>query len=193
MERIGRNVPGRSRGERPQRPQRIQRIPRRTNRQIPRQNRRIIPKRDRLERVRNNRNIGRFRRFNNFRRRRINIPRRTIFVGRLPSQINDGVLHRLFRAEGNIISARVIKDFEGNSKGFGFVEFQNPRDAWRSIQKWNNTYLGGQIIRVHYPFRPKRFINNGINRRFAPRGRLGFRGRGRGNRGGRQINRGRRY
>ena len=193
MERRGQNVPGRSRGERPQRPQRQQRIQRWINIQIPRQNRRIIPKRDRLERVRNNRNIGRFRRFNNFRRRRINIPRRTIFIGRLPSRINDGVLHRLFRAEGNIISARVIKDFEGNSKGFGFVEFQNPRDAWRSIQKWNNTYLGGQIIRVHYPYRPRRLINNGITRRFAPRGRFGFRGRGRGNRGGRQINRGRRY
>ena len=189
MERRGRNIPGRSRGERPQRPQRIQR---RINPQIPRKNRRIIPRRDRLERVRNNRNFGRFTRFINFRRRRINIPRRTIFVGRLPIKINDGVLHRLFRAEGNIISAHVIKDFEGRSKGFGFVEFQNPRDAWKSIQKWNNTYLAGQIIRVRYQFRPRRLlINNGVNRRFTQRGRFGFKGRGRG--GGRQINRGRRY
>ena len=187
MERRGRIVPGRSRGERPQRPQRIQRRPKR---QIPRKNRRIVPRRDRLERVRNNRNFRRFTRVNNFRRRKINIPRRTIFVGRLPFQVNDGVLHRLFRPEGNIISARVIKDFEGRSKGFGFVEFQNPRDAWKCIQRWNNTYLGGQYIRVHYPFRPRRLINNGVNRRFAPRGRFGFRGRGR---GGRQINRGRRY
>jgi len=182
MERRTRNNPIR------RRPITSQRIQRRTNRQIPRKNRVIIPRRDRLERVRNNRNRGRFIRFNNSMRRR-NVPRRTIFVGRLPFQVNDGLLHRLFRPEGNIISAHVAKDFEGNSKGFGFIEFRNPRDAWKSIQKWNNTYLGGQIIRVHYPFRPRRFINNGNDRRFAPRGRYVFRGQ----RGGRRVNRGRRY
>ena len=174
-------------------PQRPQRIRRRINRQIPRKNRAIIPRRDRLERIRNNRNFGRIRRFNNF-RRRINIPRRTIFVGGLPLKVSDGLLHRLFRVEGNIISSHVVKDFEGRSKGFGFVEFQNPRDAWTCIQKWNNTYLGGNIIKVHYPFRPKRFRNNnGNNRRFFPRGAFGFRGQRRGTRGGRPMIRGRRY
>ena len=103
-------------------------------------------------------------------------------------------MHRLFRVEGNIISSHVVKDFEGRSKGFGFVEFQNPRDAWTCIQKWNNTYLGGNIIKVHYPFRPKRFRNNnGNNRRFFPRGAFGFRGQRRGARGGRPMIRGRRY
>ena len=185
MDRRTRNVQIRIRGNRPPRPQRIQK---RTNRQIPRKNNIIFPRRDRLARVRNNRNKGRFVRFNNF-RRRINIPRRTIFVGRLPFRVNDGVLHRLFRPEGNIISAKVAKDLEGNSKGFGFIEFQNPRDALKSIQKWNNTYLGGQIIKVHYPFRARRFNNNTYNRRFVPRGRFGFRGQTR----GRQVNRGRKY
>ena len=135
MER-NRNIPGRNR-EHPQRPLRIQR---RINRQIPRKNRAIIPRRDRLERIRNNRNTGRNRRFNNF-RRRINVLRRTIFVGRLPFKVNDGLLHRLFRIEGNIISAHVVKNYEGQSKGYGFVEFQNPRDTWKCIKKWNNTYF----------------------------------------------------
>ena len=188
MER-NRNIPGRNR-EHPQRPLRIQR---RINRQIPRKNRAIIPRRDRLERIRNNRNIGRNRRFNNF-RRRINVPRRTIFVGRLPFKVNDGLLHRLFRIEGNIISAHVVKNYEGQSKGYGFVEFQNPRDAWKCIKKWNNTYFGGNIIKVSYPLRPRRFINNnGNNRRIVLRGSFGFRGQRRGIRGGRPMNRGRRY
>ena len=204
MEQRGRNVPIRSRGERPQRPQRIQKIQRRgINRQTPRQNRQRFQRRDRLERIRNNtnrnfnnENIRRFRRFNNF-RRRVNIPRRSIYVGNLPFQINDDVLFRLFRVEGNIISARVVKDFVGKSKGFGFVEFQNPRDAFKSIKKWDNTVLGGKIIRVHFR-RRRRFNNNTFNNRnngrFAPRGRFGNRGQGR--RfipRGRQINRGRRY
>ena len=200
MEQRGKNVPVRSRGERPQRPQRIQKIQRRgINRQILRQNRQALQKKDRLERVRNNTNrninngnIRRFRRFNNI-RRRINIPRKSIYVGNLPYQINDVVLFRLFRSEGNIVSARVVKDFGGKSKGFGFIEFQNPRDAFRSIQKWDNTFLGGKVIKVHFR-RRKRFnqnnFNNRNNGRFTPRGRFGNRGRGR---SFMPRNRGRRY
>ena len=203
MEQRGKNVPTRSRGERPQRPQRPQKNQRRgIIRQISRQNRQVFQRRDRLERVRNNTNrnfnngnIRRFRRFNNL-RSRINIPRRSLYIGNLPYQINDDVLFRLFRAEGNIISARVVKDFGGKSKGFGFIEFQNPRDAFKSIKKWDNTFLGGKVIKVH--FRRRRGFNqnnyNTINNRnmgrFTPRGRFGNRGRGR-----RFIprNRGRRY
>ena len=197
MEQRGKNFPIRSRGGRPQKPQRIQR--RGLNKQMLRQNRQVFQKRDRLERVRNNTNrnfnkgnIQRFRRFNNI-RRRVNIPNRSIYIGNLPYQINDDVLFRLFRAEGNIVSSRVVKDFEGKSKGFGFVEFQNPRDAFKSIKKWDNTFLGGKVIKVH--FRRRRGLNqnnfnNRNNVRFTPRGRFGNRGRGR-----RFIprNRGRRY
>ena len=183
MEKRGKNIPVRSRGERPQRLQRIQR--RGVNRQITRQNRQIFQKRDRFERVRyntnrniNNGNIKRFRIFNNI-RRRVNIPRRSIYIGNLPYQINDDVLFRLFRAEGNIVSARVVKDFEGKSKGFGFIEFQNPRDAFKSIKKWDNTVLGGKVIKVHFR-RIRKFNQNNFNNRnygrFTPRGRFANRG-----------------
>ena len=186
MEQRGKNFPIRSRGGRPQKPQRIQR--RGLNKQMLRQNRQLFQKRDRLERVRNNTNrnfnkgnIQRFRRFNNI-RRRVNIPNRSIYIGNLPYQINDDVLFRLFRAEGNIVSSRVVKDFEGKSKGFGFVEFQNPRDAFKSIKKWDNTFLGGKVIKVHFRRRRgfnQNNFNNRNNVRFTPRGRFGNRGRGR--------------
>ncbi len=196
MEQRGKNFPIRSRGGRPQKPQRIQR--RGLNKQMLRQNRQVFQKRDRLERVRNNTNrnfnkgiIQRFRRFNNI-RRRVNIPNRSIYIGNLPYQINDDVLFRLFRAEGNIVSSRVVKDFGGKSKGFGFVEFQNPRDAFKSIKKWDNTFLGGKVIKVHYRRRRgfnQNNFNNRNNVRFTPRGRFGNKGRGRRfiprNRGGR--------
>ena len=192
MEQRGKNVPTRSRGERPQRPQRLQKNQRRgIIRQISRQNRQVFQRRDRLERVRNNTNrnfnngnirrFRRFRRFNNL-RSRINIPRRSLYIGNLPYQINDDVLFRLFRAEGNIISARVVKDFGGKSKGFGFIEFQNPRDAFKSIKKWDNTFLGGKVIKVHFRRRRgfnQNNFNNRNNVRFTPRGRFGNRGRGR--------------
>ena len=190
MERRNNNVPKRIRGERPRRPQRIQRT--RINRQIPRKNRQIRTRRNRFERIQNNRIRGRFGRFNNFRRRIF--PRRIIYVGKLPFRINDDMLFRLFRVEGNIISARIVKDFEGKSKGFGFVEFQNPRDAFRSIKKWNNTFLDNRTIIVRYRARPKRFIQN--NGRFIPRGPRGRFGQRPGKgfmQQGRNIKRGRRF
>ncbi len=98
----------------------------------------------------------------------------------------------------------------GISKGYGFIEFGNARDAWRVIQKWNNTTLGGKQITVEYRKRRRfnrRFGNNnyryGYNNRSGnysysnyggnnrPRQGYGFRGGRGGSRGG--FRGGRRY
>lgn len=168
---------------------------RRRTRLTARRNRHFVQRRNRLDRAQNNlnrngrtRNNRAFRRFNNFNRRR-NYQQRTLYVGGLPRRINNRALLRLFRIEGRIISYRVVKNRAGYSRGFGFVEFARPRDAWRSIQKWNNTTLDNNIIKVRFRRRNfRRFGNNNFNnrnnRRFnQPRGGSGFRGRG-GLRGG---------
>ena len=166
---------------------------RRRTRLISRRNRRFPQRRNRLERVQNIRNrIGglrnnkRFIRFNNF-NRRINFERRTIFVGGLPRNINNRLLLQLFRREGRIISYRVMRNSSGLSRGFGFIEFARPRDAWRSIQKWNRTSLENNIIKVQYIRRNylnQRFRNNNFNNR--NNGRFNQPGRGLGFRGGRR-------
>ena len=166
--------------------------PRRRTRVATRRNRRLVPKRNRLERAQNNqnrhggmRNNRRFRPFNNLNRRR-NFQRRTIYVGGLPTRINNRQLLQLFRIEGRIISYKVIKNREGYSRGYGFVEFARPRDAWRSIQKWNNSLLDRNIIKVRFGRRRnvnRRYMNNNNrnNGRFNQARRdFGFRERGRG-------------
>ena len=166
---------------------------RRRTRLISRRNRRFPQRRNRLERVQNIRNrIGglrnnkRFIRFKNF-NRRINFERRTIFVGGLPRNINNRLLLQLFRREGRIISYRVMRNSSGLSRGFGFIEFARPRDAWRSIQKWNGTSLENNIIKVQYIRRRylnQRFGNNNFNNR--NKGSFNQPGRGFGFRGGRR-------
>ena len=166
---------------------------RRRQRLMTRRNRRFVPRRNRLARAQNNQNRNgrlrnrRFRRFNNF--RRPNFQRRIIFVGGLPNRITNRALLQLFRREGRIISYRVMKNRAGFSRGFGFVEFARPRDAWRSIQKWNNTTLDRNIIKVQFRrrrrnFNQRRFGNNNFNNRNNG-GRFNQRGRGFGFRGGR--------
>ena len=137
---------------------------------LDRRNRRqgLRPNRNRLSRVQNNvsrnrRGVFRNRRgFNNFRRRR-NLRYKIIFVGNLPFDVTSRRLRQLFRGEGRIFEATIVRGRYG-SKGYGFVEFFNSRDAWRSIQKWDKTTLGGRTITVEYG-RGRRFRNNN-NRRF---------------------------
>ena len=147
----------------------------------------VRPNRNRLSRVQNNINRNRLglgfnrrRKFNNF-RRRINNNFRIIFVGNLPYNISTRDLRKLFRPEGFINTARVVTGPLG-SKGYGFIEFRNPRDAWKSIQKWNKTFLGGRRITVQYRRRRrnnfKSFNNYQRNNQFRGN-RGGFRPRGR--------------
>ena len=169
---------------------------RRRARLVTRRNRRFVPRRNRLARAQNNQNRNgglrnrRFRRFNFF-NRRPNFQRRIIFVGGLPNRITNRALLQLFRPEGRIIRYRVMRNRAGFSRGFGFVEFARPRDALRSIQKWNNTTIDRNIIKVQFRRRrninQRRFGNNNFNNngRFNQNGRgFGFRGRRGGIRGG---------
>ena len=173
---------------------------RRPNRLLRRRPRRQLrPNRNRLSRAQNNfrRNrlgLNRRRRFNIF-RKRINPRLKIIFVGNLPFDVTSRRLRNLFIKEGRIADAKIIRGRNG-SKGYGFVEFYNPRDAWRSIRKWNNTTLGGRIITVQY--RKRRRFNN-MNRRrnnfnnfnnYPRNNNNQFR---RGNRGGFRPRGGRRY
>ena len=195
-----RNIGNRNRAQRPQRTQK--RLATRQAR-LARRNRRqgLRPNRNRLSRAQNNLNRNRRgpfrnrRRFNNFRRR--NLRYKIIFVGNLPFDVTSRRLRQLFRVEGRIFEANIVRGKYG-SKGYGFVEFYNSRDAWRSIQKWNNTSLGGRMITVEYG-RSRRFRNsnrrfnnnnyyNNQNRRFNQPRQFGFRRGGRGGfrpRGGR--------
>lgn len=168
-----------------------------------RRNRRAGPgvnRRNRLARaqgsLRNNRQgqKGRFLRRNRrfgFRRQRRNLRLRKVFVGGLPRYVDNRRLYGLFRNEGRIVGCKIIYDRLGLSRGFGELEFNNPRDAWRTIQRWNNTSYKGNNLRVEYKKRRRRtirnrsFVNNNYRRNYGfSSSRGGFRGN-RGSYGGR--------
>ena len=135
-----------------------------------RRNRRFgqaFPRRNRLARAQyvSRNGFNRRRRFVFRRRTRMNLRLRKLFIGGLHKSINNRQLYNLFRKEGNIIRWKVFYDRKGNSRGFGILEFDRPRDAWTAIQKWNNTFLMGYKIRVEYKNRVRRRINRNRNRR----------------------------
>lgn len=73
-----------------------------------------------------------------------------LFVGGLPYSVTSQQLNDMFAAVGKITSANVITDkFTGNSKGFGFVEFEEEKDADEAVKKLNETEIEGRKITVN--------------------------------------------
>ena len=141
--------------------QRNGRIRQRQRRNISsRRNRRIgafTRRRNRLARAQyasrnnnNNNNQRRRRRFFFTRRTRMNLKLRKIFIGGLHKSINNRKLFNLFKQEGRILGWKVFYDRNGYSRGFGVLEFDRPRDAWKTIQRWNNSSYMGLKLRIEY-------------------------------------------
>lgn len=66
-----------------------------------------------------------------------------VFVFNLPNDWNDLDLIQHFQHFGNILSSRILRDVQGNSRGFGFVSFDNPQSVG-GIQCPDDTFpLGG--------------------------------------------------
>lgn len=57
-------------------------------------------------------------------------------MGNLPPQMEDTLLYEMFRPYGTIISAKVRKDvFSSDSKGYGFVTYQNKVEAQKAVDE----------------------------------------------------------
>lgn len=72
-----------------------------------------------------------------------------LYVGNLAYSVNNDQLARIFADCGSVSSAKVITDkFSGRSKGFGFVEMENPDGAQSAISKLNGLDIDGRPLRV---------------------------------------------
>ncbi len=85
-----------------------------------------------------------------------------LFVASLSFQIKDNDLKDIFASVGAVVSAKVIFDHGGKSKGFGFVEMSNQEEADQAITKLNGSNQFGREIVVNKqkpqepkPYRPR--------------------------------------
>ncbi|KFK41598.1 hypothetical protein AALP_AA2G149300 [Arabis alpina] len=77
------------------------------------------------------------------------VPRFTnIYVKNLPKEITDDELRKTFGKYGDISSAVVMKDQSGNSRCFGFVNFESPEAAEVAVEKMNGISLGEDVLYV---------------------------------------------
>jgi RNA recognition motif-containing protein len=73
-----------------------------------------------------------------------------IYVGNLSFDVTEADLQHAFEAFGAVASVNVIKDkFNGQSKGFGFVEMPSRPEAQTAITGLHGTELKGRALNVN--------------------------------------------
>ena len=72
-----------------------------------------------------------------------------IYVGNLPYDATDVTIREAFESFGQVTSARVIKDkYNGQSRGFGFVEMPAQSQGQTAIKSLNGKELLGKQMSV---------------------------------------------
>ncbi|KAL7423910.1 hypothetical protein Q5752_001495 [Cryptotrichosporon argae] len=71
-----------------------------------------------------------------------------VFVKHLDADISSFYLLELFQKLGRVVSARVMRDDHGRSRGYGFVSFETPEEAANAIRHMHGKTVGNQQIAV---------------------------------------------
>ena len=88
-----------------------------------------------------------------------------LFVGGLPYTVTSAQLEEIFSKIGKVSSCDVITDrYSGQSKGFGFVEMENDKDADEAIKSLTDTDLDGRKIVVNVA-KPREERSSGFDNR----------------------------
>lgn len=89
-----------------------------------------------------------------------------LFCKNLDPSIDSNGLFSHFRKFGQIVSARVMRNENGDSRGFGFVSFQTPDQAADALHQMNGALLGSKqlVVRLH---EPKQLRQEKLAARFA--------------------------
>ncbi|KAA8528512.1 hypothetical protein F0562_035867 [Nyssa sinensis] len=71
-----------------------------------------------------------------------------IFIKNLDKAIDNKALHDTFSSFGNILSCKIATDPSGQSKGYGFVQFDNEESAQNAIDKLNGMLMNDKQVYV---------------------------------------------
>ncbi|KAL3754054.1 hypothetical protein ACJRO7_001317 [Eucalyptus globulus] len=71
-----------------------------------------------------------------------------LYVKNLDPEVTEEVLLEKFSEFGKVTSWVIAKNDDGTSRGFGFVNFENPDDAKKATETLNETQLGSKVLYV---------------------------------------------
>lgn len=71
-----------------------------------------------------------------------------VYVQYLPYTATEESLKETFKEAGNITRVKLMRDEEGDCKGFGFVTFSTEQEAHAFVSDWNGYGIGGRHIQL---------------------------------------------
>ena len=74
----------------------------------------------------------------------------SLFLCHLPLHWSEANLLSLCNSFGHLTSARIVRDREGGSRGFGFVAFDRKEDAARAREALDGRKVDGRLIKVQW-------------------------------------------
>ncbi|XP_027330415.1 polyadenylate-binding protein 2-like isoform X1 [Abrus precatorius] len=86
-----------------------------------------------------------------------------IFIKNLDKAIDHKALHDTFSSFGHILSCKIATDTSGQSKGYGFVQFDNEESAQNAIDKLNGMLINDKQVYVGH-FLRKQDRENALNK-----------------------------
>lgn len=69
-----------------------------------------------------------------------------IYVKNLDTKVDEEALSKMFEEYGKVSSTIIMKDNDGNSKGFGFVNMESPDQAAKAVEALNGKEIDGKEI-----------------------------------------------
>jgi len=101
-----------------------------------------------------------------------------LYVKNLEDDMTDEKLRQIFAPYGTITSSKVMTDFKGASKGFGFVCFDSSEAATKAVAELNMKMFGSKPLYVALA-QPKAFRRSQLEAQFAQRAKMmSYMGRG---------------
>ncbi|GFR29588.1 polyadenylate-binding protein [Trichonephila clavata] len=99
-----------------------------------------------------------------------------LVVKNLPRTIDDKILRDMFTIYGNILSVKIVTYQSGDSKGYGFVQFENENSANEAISEVDGTLVHGRkiIVSKFIPYKDRKrfqemsFSNNIFVKNLTP-------------------------
>jgi len=67
-------------------------------------------------------------------------PNANLIIKNLESYVNESNIIQKFKEFGDILSCKLVRDEDGNSKCYAFLQFKDKQSASIAIDKYNNTY-----------------------------------------------------
>ncbi len=80
----------------------------------------------------------------------MNNKKKTVYVGGLAEEVDEGVLRAAFVPFGDLTEVQVPVDYKTEKhRGFAFVEFESQEDAKAAIDNMNDAELFGRTLKVN--------------------------------------------